>query len=171
MSRAFVREDDVGDADALPERPQSAHPNYITPAGLQALERRFAELAARRAALAAAGDMAQDEALRQMDRDLRWLKGRIERAIPMEPGKGRPEAVAFGTEATVRDDAGRKTAYVVVGEDEADPGNRRVSWASPLGRALMGAKPGDWVTWPRPAGDVEVEVLSVRYPRAQETMP
>jgi len=167
LSRAFVREDDVGDADALPERPQSGHPNFITPAGLQALEKRFAALAERRAALAAAPDMTQDEGLRQMDRDLRWLRSRIERAIPVAPGEGEPEAVAFGTEATVKDEAGRKAVYALVGEDEADPGNRRVSWTSPLGRALMGAKPGDWVTWPRPAGDVELEVLSVRYPRAK----
>jgi transcription elongation GreA/GreB family factor len=169
VSRAFVREDDVGDAEALPERPQSGHPNYITPNGLHALERRFAELAERRAGLAA--DMAQDEARRQMDRDLRWLKARIERAIIVEPSEGKPEAVTFGTEATVRDDTGKKAAYVLVGEDEAEPANRRVSWTSPLGRALMGAKPGDWVTWPRPAGDVELEVVSIRYPRAKETLP
>lgn len=171
MSRAFVREDDVGAGEALPERPLSPHPNYITPAGLKALERRFAELAARCAALAAEGGMAHDEALHQMDRDLRWLKARVERAIVVEPGAGKPAAVAFGTEVAVQDEAGRKITYMVVGEDEAEPEKKRVSWTSPLGIALMGAQSGDWVTWPRPAGDVELKVVSVRYPRAKETLP
>jgi transcription elongation GreA/GreB family factor len=50
-----------------------------------------------------------------------------------------------------------------VGEDEADAAAGKISWVSPLARTLMGASVGDTVTWKRPAGDLELEIVSIRY--------
>ena len=57
------------------------------------------------------------------------------------------------------------SAGAVVGDDEADVAAGKISWASPLGRAMMGAKVGDTVKWRRPAGDVEVEIVEIAYPK------
>jgi transcription elongation factor GreB len=61
----------------------------------------------------------------------------------------------------VRDDSGRKTAYEITGEDEADATLGRIAPTSPLARALLGSSPGDTVTWHRPNGAIELEVLTI----------
>ncbi len=63
---------------------------------------------------------------------------------------------------TVADAEGREITYEIVGEDEADAALNRIAPQSPLARALLGARPGDLVTWRRPAGAVELEVLAIR---------
>jgi transcription elongation GreA/GreB family factor len=57
-------------------------------------------------------------------------------------------------------------SFTIVGEDEADAAHGKVSWRSPLAKALIGARAGDTVTWYRPAGSTTLEVLEIRYPRA-----
>ena len=54
---------------------------------------------------------------------------------------------------------------MLVGDDEADVAAGRISWASPLAKAMIGAKVGDTVKWRRPAGDAEVEIVGITYPR------
>jgi len=63
----------------------------------------------------------------------------------------------------VEDENGRKSAYRIVGPDEAEPGAGRISFQSPLGQALMRKRAGDVVSVRRPAGEIEVTVLVVRY--------
>jgi transcription elongation GreA/GreB family factor len=62
----------------------------------------------------------------------------------------------------VCDEAGVVETYTIVGEDEADPSQGKVSWVSPLGEALLNAEPGDEVLWRRPAGTMRLEILSIR---------
>ena len=67
--------------------------------------------------------------------------------------------------ATVRvqtEDEGEKT-YVIVGIDETDGKRGRISWISPLGRALLKAKVGDSITFRAPRGEVDLEILEIRY--------
>ena len=76
---------------------------------------------------------------------------------------GQPrDRVAFGATVEVADESGEHS-YRIVGEDEADAEHGSVSYVSPLARALLGAKVGDEVVWSRPAGDLRVEVLGIRY--------
>lgn len=162
MSRAFVKEPDGDETSGeLPELPQSAHPNHVTPAGLAALEARAAALEAERRALLAAGDgLSRRPALARLERELRYVTARIASAIVTQPPEC-PEAVAFGCLVTVADEAGAERRFRIVGEDEADPGRGKISWVSPLARALDGAQVGDLVTWPKPSGAVELEVLGI----------
>ena len=98
MSRAFVKEQE-GDAivDDLPERPQSPHPNYVTPQGLAQLEKdRAALLEKRRQLMEHSEDIAKAEMLRHVERDLRYLDGRIERAIYVDLANQPRNEVAFG---------------------------------------------------------------------------
>jgi len=171
MSRAFVNEDVQSEAQAeLPERPQSEHPNYVTPAGLAALERSLAGLLAERAALSGEGDaMRHEAALRRIERDARYLRARIDRAILVDPGAQPRDEVAFGATVRVCDPEGERRVFSIVGEDEAEASVGEVSWVSPLAQALLGARVGDVVTWRRPSGNLELEVLAIDYPSPAAT--
>ena len=160
MSRAFVKEPDGDEASGeLPELPQSPHPNYVTPRGLAALKARRDVLEAERRAIAA-DDLAKRPALTRLSRELRYLEARIAAAILVET-KQSPSAVAFGCRVTVADEAGAAQTFRIVGEDEADPEQGLISWVSPLARALDGAEIGDLVTWSKPNGAVELEVVAI----------
>jgi transcription elongation GreA/GreB family factor len=71
--------------------------------------------------------------------------------------------VAFGLAVTVADKDGHETTYEIVGEDEADAPRHRIAPNSPLARALIGAQVGDLVTWKRPSGSTELEVIRIAH--------
>jgi len=161
MSRAFIKETD-GDApdDGLPERPQSAHPNYVTADGLADLHRQLDETLAEERRLRdrhAAGEIAAKAPLARIARDIRYLRRRIGDAILVESKR---DEVAIGTTVTIDDGAARRT-FTIVGEDQADPAEGKISWTSPLGSALLGQKRGSRLTWRRPVGDVEVVIVDL----------
>lgn len=165
MSRAFVKEPD-GDSvvDDAPDLPQSQHPNYVTPKGLAQLQAQREALIAERDAMRAQGDNISNRLpLGHLGRELRHVEGRLERAILVDRAKQPTDEVAFGTIIEIRDDSGKHRVVAIVGEDEADVDAGRVSWVSPLARALMGSRVGDYVTWKRPAGDLGLEIISIRY--------
>ena len=163
MSRAFVNEDAGNDRPDLPELPLSPGPNFVTPAGLADLR---ARLAARQAALAAL--RARAERLDKLpeaaaERDIRWLEARLKAAVVIDPASQNLSEVAFGLAVTVAGADGTETTYEIVGEDEADASRCRIAPHSPLGRALLGARLGDVVTWPRPAGNLDLEIVRIAH--------
>jgi transcription elongation factor GreB len=164
MSRGFIKEPDSPPDDVL-ERPQSEHPNYITPEGLEQLRARLKALEESRDAL---GDVTDDpkrqQQLAEVERDLHYVQGRIERALVVDPASQAAEEVLFGAIVEVLDEEGQVQQFSIVGEDEADAAAGKVSWVSPLAKAMLGARVGDTVTWQRPAGNVELEITAIRYP-------
>jgi len=163
MSRAFVKESDTPAGSELPDRPISPHTNYVTPAGLAQLRARLDQARERKQALEAGGeDMESAEDLRALKRDLRWLEARVGSARVVDPANQPRDRVAFGATVEVADDQGERN-YRIVGEDEADAERGWVSYVSPLAKALLGAHVGDEVEWRRPAGDLRVEILDIRY--------
>lgn len=170
MSRAFVNEDAASGDEELPERPVSEHPNYVTPLGLKLLEEEFSALERRRLELLDAASSAHDQAaagardeLRYVDRDRVYFQRRLASAILIEPAAQPRDVIAFGATIAARDPAGHTRTYAIVGEDEADPDAGKVSYASPLGKALMGARVGQPVTWRRPAGDLRLSIRRIEY--------
>ena len=151
--------DDEARPEALPERPQSPHPNYVTPAGLQRLRDQAADLVAR---LRSIGPSADPHERALLQRDLRWVEGRLQRAILVDPAIQALDRVRFGMTVEVRHEDGSTEALTIVGEDEAEPATGRISWVSPLAEALLDAEPGDEVAWQRPAGKTRLEVIGVR---------
>lgn len=146
MSVAFTREEDLeATAADLPDRPISDHPNWVTAAGLAAIE---AELATARAAYAAAqaqGSIEADRtAMARATRDLRYWSSRRATAhlVETEPDG----AVRFGGSVAIEREDGRTQTWRIVGEDEADPAAGSVSHVSPLARALIGKRVGDEAT-------------------------
>lgn len=167
MSRAFVKEDDRGDLP-IPERQSSAFPNYITSAGLQILRARLLSVEERRRLLDAAQGLEDSGAKRSLERDAAYLQDRIARAIVVDPSSQPKDSVAFGACVNTMDDKGHERIFFIVGEDEADPAKGRLSWVSPLARALDGAEIGDTVEWRRPTGDVQLTIVGIRYPNPSE---
>jgi transcription elongation GreA/GreB family factor len=153
--------DESAHPEVLPERPQSPRPNYVTPAGLERLRVQAADLAAR---LQEIGPSADPHERALLQRDLRWVQGRVQRAILVDPAAQAPDRVRFGMTVDVRHEDGSHEALTIVGEDEAEPGAGRISCWSPLAEALLDAEPGDVVTWQRPAGKTRMEIMGVRKP-------
>ena len=159
MAVAFTREEDYeSQAADLPDRPVSTHANLVTASGLAAIE---AELAAARAAYSAAqvegGVSADRTAMARATRDLRYWSARRASAQLTEP-EAQADTVQFGRSVEFEREDGRRQAYRIVGEDEADPAKGSVSSASPLASALLGKTVGDTAM----VNGAEVEVVAVR---------
>jgi transcription elongation GreA/GreB family factor len=159
MSVAFTREESAETAAEveLPDRPISPHPNVVTAPGLEALtkamtESRTAYDAAQR--IEDAGE--RRRAVAAASRDTRYFADRL-RTAQLVPPPAEFGAVAFGHRVTFRRDDGRRQAFRIVGEDEADPRNGSISYVSPVARALIGKAAGDVVL----AGGHEIEILSI----------
>jgi transcription elongation GreA/GreB family factor len=165
MNRAFVKEPDEGaPAESLPERQVSEHDNYVTPAGLRQLEAKVGELETRRLDLLEGNDPGDE--LQYVDRDLRYFTARLESAIPVDMARQPRRKVAFGAAVTVSQPGGDRRTFTIVGEDEADLREGKISYVSPLAEALVDARVGKTVLWRRPAGDLRLTVEAIDYPES-----
>lgn len=113
-------------------------------------------------------------ALRRFDARIRFLSKRLESAQVIEPlaqARVAGERVLFGATVTV-DEEGEEKAYSIVGIDETAPGRGVISWVSPLGKALLGKRVGDLVTFVAPKGERDLELVKVEYvPIATGALP
>lgn len=163
MSRAFVKESDTP-PDDTGDLPLSDNPNYVTPRGLRLLRERLDAVRQRLALIGDAPMHAGEHA--SLQRESRWLQARLLAAIEVaaEPGH-RPDRVGFGHVVDlVEVESGAAHRYRIVGEDEAAPAQGLLSWVAPLARAVNGARRDDIVVWPRPAGDLEVQIADIGVP-------
>jgi transcription elongation GreA/GreB family factor len=159
MSVAFTREEDLeSQAADVPDRPISPHPNLVTSSGLAAIEQELESARAAYAAARNAGDISTDRTpMARATRDLRYWSARRATAQLSEPELAEG-MVQFGRTVEVERDDGRRQTFRIVGEDEADPAQGRISYVSPLARALLGAAVGDVVN----VAGGEVEVVGMR---------
>lgn len=161
MSRAFVNEDQAAAQASQPvERRVSDQPNYVTATGLAQLQQRLAMLTALRSELQAQGERADRQRLADTERDLRYFSARVQSA-QVVPTATSTEKVQIGSRVRFVDEDNQEHQVQLVGEDQADALHGLVNWGSPLGRALLGAGPGDEVLWRRPAGDQMIEVVAI----------
>ena len=101
--------------------------------------------------------------LREIDKRIRTLSTLLDQLAPTDPKVMQSDRVRFGCTVTVVDENGRQKTYQLVGEDEVDAGNGRISMKSPLGKALLDKKVGDIAAVIRPAGDIDVEIVKIEY--------
>jgi transcription elongation factor GreB len=104
--------------------------------------------------------------LREIDRRIRFLTGRLDAAEIIDPvgqGPRAGERVLFGATVRVENRAGEVRVLRIVGADEIDTARGRVSWVSPVGRALLNAAEGDEVRFATPGGEETLEILRVEY--------
>ena len=155
-----------------------AEKNYITPAGYRRLQDELARLwkverppvVTTVAWAAGNGDRSENgdyifgkKKLREIDRRIRYLSKSLDRAVIVDNSGKPPERVHFGATVTIQDEAGAEREVTIVGVDEIDAGDTRVSWRSPLARALLKAKVGDTVTLQAPRGPERLEIVALRY--------
>jgi transcription elongation factor GreB len=152
--------------------------NYITPGGFRRLQEELARLwkverppiVTTVAWAAGNGDRSENgdyiygkRKLREIDRRIRYLSKRLDVAVVVDNSGQAHERVRFGATVTILDETGDEREVTIVGVDELDAGDTRVSWRSPLARALLTARVGDTVTVRAPRGAVRVEVVGLRY--------
>jgi len=102
--------------------------------------------------------------LREIDRRIRYLTKRLGSAVVVDPAaRGATEQIFFGATVTYATRGGEERSVSIVGMDEVDPARGRVSWISPVAKALLRRQPGDTVRLATPAGVEEIEVIDVRY--------
>lgn len=182
MSKAFVKEDAEADDDG-PE-PAATLPagvkNYITPEGLKRLQDELRELlTVQRPKVvetvswaAGNGDRSENgdyiygkKRLREIDRRVRFLSKRMEIAQVVDPARQtNRDRVFFGATVTYANEANEEKAVTIVGIDEADLDRGRVSWVSPIARAMMKAQEGDTIELRSPGGTESLRIVAIRYP-------
>ena len=165
MSRAFVKENDLEHAGIdIPERPLSEEPNYVTPRGLKLLNENIDVLEKERESL---NEKKDDPMVKQkiavIERDMRYFAARIESAILSDHKNEDPSRVLFGAKVTAEDEEGEFLTFEIVGEDEANIHESRVSYLSPLAEALLGAAIGDEVIWEKPIGNSYLTIQKISY--------
>src|SRR5688572_14983243 len=151
-------------------------PTYLTPEGAKKLQDELAALlhverpkvVQEVADAAAQGDRSENaeyiygkKRLREIDRRIRSLTQRLESAVVVKPDEQAGDVVRFGATVEIVDENGQRSTYVLLGPEEADPALGRLSFKSPLGQSLMRRRAGDVVLVKRPAGEIEIEIVSV----------
>ena len=181
MNKAFVRESDSEDDEELSPALQlpAGMRNYITPAGHARLKSELEHLIKRErphvvevvAWAASNGDRSENgdyiygkRRLREIDRRIRFLTKRLDIAEIVDPlRQGENDQVFFGARVTIADADGTENTYTIVGVDETDVARGRISWISPLARALIKSREGDSIRFQSPMGIREIDIVDVAY--------
>jgi len=180
MSKAFTKESDRADSEAEEADPLPAHAkNYVTPEGLAALQEEFRKLLYEERPkvveivswAAGNGDRSENgdyiygkRRLREIDLRVRYLAKRIESAEVVDPERRKnQDQVFFGATVAYARKDNTQHKVTIVGIDEAEFANGKISWLSPVARALMKACVGDVIEFRTPSGRESVEVLSIEY--------
>lgn len=180
MSKAFVKGDGDSGLDDEPEVEASVPggKNYMTPAGAEKMRQELRKLRYEERPevtkvvswAAGNGDRSENgdylygkKRLREIDKRMRFLAKRLESAEIVDPLSIQVSYVQFGATVVIRYEDDSEKTYSIVGIDEVDLTRGRISWMSPLARALMRASEGDLVTFQSPKGQQEVEIIAVTY--------
>lgn len=184
MSKAFTKEDtEQDDQEDLEIRALPTKKNYITPKGFARMKDELHTLLSKTrpdltqviAWAASNGDRSENadyiygkRKLREIDRRIRFLSKRLEIAEVIDPAgvTFKPEQklkILFGATVTFQNEEEVKKTISIVGIDEIAPAEGKISWISPLAKALLNQEVGDFVTFHSPKGEEELEILKIKY--------
>ena len=181
MSKAFVKETDADEADAPEAGPAipAGVKNYMTPEGYRRMEEELRRLARGErpkivetvAWAAGNGDRSENgdyiygkKRLREIDSRIRFLTKRLETAEIVDPAQqNNRDRVFFGATVTYENARSEEKTVTIVGIDEADLDRGRISWVSPVARALLKSREGDIVELRTPAGIEAIEIVAISY--------
>jgi len=178
MSKAFTKETDNDDEEPVPEPIGLNSKNYVTPKGFADLQAELRSLSMQERPklvetirwAASNGDRSENadyiygkRKLREIDRRLRYLTKRLENAEIVDPHKQQGlQKVFFGATVSYKNQGNTYTVKIV-GIDEADMANKKVSWLSPLAKALIKSEVGDQVALRTPQGKEILEIITIQY--------
>jgi len=179
MSKAFTTENDDDDQDEPEIVVPSGVKNYMTPFGFKALQAELRQLMRDERPkvveivswAAGNGDRSENgdyiygkKRLREIDRRARYLTKSLESAEIVDPElQKKRDQVFFGATVTYRRSEGSELTVTLVGLDEAELAKGKISWISPIAKALLKAKIGDEVNVRTPSGSEKIEILAIRY--------
>ena len=166
MSRGFVKEDDQ---EEVPIVPQRAHlpegiTNFVTPAGMNQLLAEKQTLEDEKNILNSASENEKRIEINYLNAKLQLLNNRIAEARIVDL-TGQPQnEVRFGATVTLRTEvAGNIQIFQIVGVDEADIPRGKVSFISPIARALINKKTGDKAILKQAGKDSVFEIIDITY--------
>lgn len=168
MSKAFTREDDDA-PEPVAIRPASSLPdgakNYLTIAGEQNLRIELGRLIEIERPTAASLPDKEESAreLHQIDQRIAHIQDILQTATVVPPPPEPYDQVRFGAMVVIRNRDGEEMRYRLVGVDETDVDRDEVSWLSPIAKTLLNAKLGERVRFRFPAGEDELEIISITY--------
>lgn len=168
MSKAFTRESDEPSGDEIAPLRSHVPPGvkrYITKEGANRLRQQANALLEEKRTLVSgdsAGGTYTTAKVRRIEAAIQRLQQILDSVIVAEPPTDHGQ-VGFGASVQVRDQDGEEETYQIVGPDEADPNQGRISSISPLARALVNRVPGETVRFSSPAGERELTILAVHY--------
>jgi transcription elongation factor GreB len=167
MSRGFVKEDDQEEVPMVPPRahlPEGV-PNYVTPAGMEALLEERQALLDEIKNLDISSEKERRIAVNHINAKLQLLNNRISEAKVINLNDQPQDEIRFGAAVTIKT-AGTDEIQVfqIVGVDETDISKGKISFLSPLARVLINKKTGDKVVLKRPKGDHVLEIIKISYP-------
>lgn len=170
MSRAFIKEDAGGDDIVVTHRPPlpTGSPNHVTARGLALLQAELAERNERLAALQLAEQTpAVTRQLTAESEERELLLDRLATAAVVARPSGNDPPAAIGATATIcylnGPQQGRTVQLTIVGVDEADPLAGLVAFTAPVAQALLGAKPGQTVSFSADSSEIAVRLEAVSY--------
>ena len=150
-------------------------PNYLTPMGEARLKAELKELSGtkreeisrRLRSAIQMGDLSENADYHKAKEDQAFLEGRIQEieailrnAVIIEK-KNNPDAVEIGSHVTIQEAGLDAETYHLVGPTEADPRNGRISFESPIGRAIMDKKVGDVAEAETPGGRIKFKIIKI----------
>ena len=172
-------EDTLDEGDEDEDEAKGPGRRYLTRLGAERMHKELLGLlnaerpkvTAEVSAAAAQGDRSENaeyiygkKRLREIDRRIRFLTRRLDTATLVEPTEQTDrERVYFGATVELEDEDGKRTTYQLVGSDEIDTAGGRISFDSPVGRALLRKRVGDTVEVTRPRGEIELTVVGITY--------
>jgi transcription elongation factor GreB len=153
--------------------------NYITSKGFQRLREEYSKLLNEERPkvvevvqwAASNGDRSENadylygkKRLREIDKRLYFLQKKLESAEVVDLSQIKGDLVVFGCRVSFEDEDGKEQTYQIVGEDEFDPNEKKISWKSPVAKALLGKRVGDEVTLSAPKGEQLVQIIKIEVP-------
>jgi len=166
VSRGFVKEDDQEEVPIVPQRAflPDGVPNFVTPAGLEQLLAEKKDLILEKETISTANENEKRIAVNFINAKLQLLESRINDARIIDPEKQPTDEVRFGATVTLNIPAtGRKQIFQIVGVDEADIAKGKISFLSPLAKAMINKKTGEKITLKRDKGEAVFEVVKITY--------
>jgi transcription elongation factor GreB len=164
MSRAFIKENDLEHAGIdIPERPISLETNYVTPTGLKNLQSTLDNLDEERRSFIGNEKSIIKQKKMRIERDIRYFSSRLKSAILVNPLTQNKEIILFSAKVEVLSTDNKKHQFEIVGEDEANIKENKISYLSPLAKSLIGSRINDEVVWNKPSGNEILSITNIYY--------
>jgi transcription elongation factor GreB len=166
MSRGFIKEDDQEEVPIVPQRAflPVGIPNFVTPAGMEQLLAEKQMLINERDKLSSTNENEKRIAVNFINAKLQLLNDRIADARIIDPKGDTQDEIRFGASVTLKNEgSGKIQVFQIVGVDEANIAKGKISFISPLAKALINKKAGDKITLKLDRGEAVFEIVDISY--------